>query len=366
MVKQVTVIGGGIIGASIAWHLTAAGARVCLVSDRPGGVATPNSFAWINATWGNPPDYFKLRIRAMREWTRLSREVSGLPLSWQGSIGWDLPDQEMLDYAAQHAGWGYDVRRIEADEIARLEPALAEIPPFALQVREEGVAEPLAATNTLIADARQKGMELVEGLHVTGLRNRQAGMDVLLADGEMLEADHAVLAAGAETAALAATLDIEVPVETPPGLLVHSRPVPPMLNGLVLAPGLHLRQTSEGRLVGGSDFGGMDPGADPQAAATELFGKLQQSLKGGEALEMEFLTIGHRPTPRDGFPIIGTVDGMDSLYLAVTHSGITLAPAIGLFAANEILDGTSEPLLAPYRLSRFAAAAPASPQAAQI
>jgi glycine/D-amino acid oxidase-like deaminating enzyme len=354
MVKQITVIGGGIIGASIAWHLTAAGARVRLVSDRPGGVATPNSFAWINATWGNPPDYFKLRIRAMREWTRLSREVSGLPLSWQGSIGWDLPDQEMLDYAAQHTGWGYDIRRIAADEIARLEPALADVPSSALQVREEGVAEPLAAATTLIADARAKGMELIEGLRVTGLRNRQAGMDVQLADGRTLESDHVVLAAGAETAALAANLGIEVPVETPPGLLVHSRPVPPMLNGLVLAPGLHLRQTSEGRLVGGSDFGGLDPGTDPAQAATGLFAKLQHSLKGGDALEMEFFTIGYRPTPCDGFPIIGAVEGMDCLYLAVTHSGITLAPVIGLFAASEILEGTSEPLLAPYRLSRFA------------
>ncbi|RVC21869.1 FAD-binding oxidoreductase, partial [Mesorhizobium sp. M7A.F.Ca.CA.004.04.2.1] len=42
------------------------------------------------------------------------------------------------------------------------------------------------------------------------------------------------------------------------------------------------------------------------------------------------------------------------VYVAVMHSGITLAPAIGLFAAREILDGERDPLLAPYGLSRFA------------
>ncbi|RUW42956.1 FAD-dependent oxidoreductase, partial [Mesorhizobium sp. M8A.F.Ca.ET.021.01.1.1] len=50
--KQVIVIGAGIIGASVAWHLTRAGAQVTVIADSaPGGVATPNSFAWINASW---------------------------------------------------------------------------------------------------------------------------------------------------------------------------------------------------------------------------------------------------------------------------------------------------------------------------
>lgn len=51
---------------------------------------------------------------------------------------------------------------------------------------------------------------------------------------------------------------------------------------------------------------------------------------------------------------IGRAEGMDGVYVAVMHSSITLAPAVGLFATREILGGERDPLLAPYGLSRFA------------
>ena len=77
-------------------------------------------------------------------------------------------------------------------------------------------------------------------------------------------------------------------------------------------------------------------------------------LRGGDALTLDFHTLGYRPMPSDGFPIIGRAAGVDGLYVAVMHSGITLAPVVGLFAAEEVLDGRRDPLLAPYGLSRFA------------
>jgi glycine/D-amino acid oxidase-like deaminating enzyme len=354
MSRSITVIGGGIIGASIAWHLTAAGAKVRLVCETSGGVATPNSFAWINASRGNPHDYFKLRMRAISEWSRLKDEVPELPLSFRGGICWDMAEKDLLSYAENHAAWGYDIGRIDAAEINAREPALASAPDFALLVPVEGVAEPRTAAEVLIADARRRGMELVGNVRVNALRKDEAGHIISIAtDHGEWPTEEVVLAAGAATPALAATIGVDVPLETPPGLLVHSKPVAHMINGLIIAPELHLRQTAEGRLVAGTDFGGMDPGTDPDGAAAELFAKVKTFVKDGESLEMDFYTVGYRPTPEDGFPIVGRADGVKGLYLAVTHSGITLAPALGLFAAREILDGEREPLLAPYRLSRF-------------
>jgi glycine/D-amino acid oxidase-like deaminating enzyme len=351
--RDIIVVGGGIVGASIAWHLVAAGAKVRLISEKTGGVATPTSFAWINASWGNPEPYYRLRTRSMTEWTRLAAEVPGVQLAWCGGLCWDLPRDELLTYVREHGKWGYDIREVSAEEAARIEPAVRELPDLALHVREEGAAEPVAATLALIESARTRGLEVLEGVIVTGLEAKSGKLTgVRTADG-VITADTVVVASGATTPKLAATVGITVPIEAPPGLIVHSKPVAKMLNGLVIATELHARQTHDGRIIAGTDFGGTDPGSDPEGTARELFEKLKAFLKGGDLLEMEYHTIGYRPTPKDGFPILGAADGVERLYLAVTHSGITLAPAIGRFAAEEILTGKGEPLLAPYRLSRF-------------
>ncbi|WP_214473106.1 FAD-binding oxidoreductase [Mesorhizobium sp. dw_380] len=351
--KHVIVIGAGIIGASIAWHLTRAGAQVTVIADSaPGGVATPNSFAWINASSGNPEPYFRLRTFAMAEWSRLARDLPGLSLAWCGGLRWDLSADELEVYAAEHSSWGYGIERVDRAGAARIEPNLAELPDFALYVAEEGVAEPVATTKALLADAELRGARITSST-VTALvqKGKITGVDT---SHGLIAADEVVIAAGVGAPGIAATAGINLPIETPPGLIVHSRPYKRLLNGLVLAERLHMRQTAEGRIIAGSDFGGADPGMDAEATARALFAATKAMLRDSDGLELDFHTVGYRPTPVDGFPIIGRAEGMDGVYVAVMHSGITLAPAVGLFAAKEILDGERDPLLAPYGLGRFA------------
>jgi glycine/D-amino acid oxidase-like deaminating enzyme len=114
-----------------------------------------------------------------------------------------------------------------------------------------------------------------------------------------------------------------------------------------------MRQTPEGRLVAGADYGGADPGPDAEATARRLFASMKAMLRNADRLEYGGHTLGFRPTPVDGFPALGRPKGIANLYVAVTHSGVTLAPAIGLFAAQEILEGDRDRLLAPYGADRF-------------
>jgi glycine/D-amino acid oxidase-like deaminating enzyme len=86
--------------------------------------------------------------------------------------------------------------------------------------------------------------------------------------------------------------------------------------------------------------------------AVELHDKVKALVNGAEDLPLEFHTVGYRPTPSDGFPAVGRPGGRRGLYAAVTHSGITLAPAIGLFASREILEDLRDPLLLPYHPDR--------------
>lgn len=355
--RKVIVVGSGIIGASIAWHLSNAGAQVTVVAENAnGGTATPNSFAWINASWGNPEPYLRLRTRSMAEWTRLAAAVPGLPLNWCGGLCFDMERAELEAYATHHNAMGFAIRRVDRSEAADIEPNLVDPPGFALHVAAEGAAEPVATARALLADAARHGAESIVTT-VTALRTtngRVTGVET--ADGPLF-ADEVIVAAGAGAPALLTTAGVALPLEAPPGLLVHSRPHARLLNGIVLSEALHMRQTPEGRMIAGADFGGANPGQDAEATAHALFSSLKARLRGAEDLEFDFFTIGHRPTPADGFPAIGRPSGIGRLYVAVMHSGVTLAPAVGLLAAREIQEGERDALLAPYGMERFSATA---------
>jgi glycine/D-amino acid oxidase-like deaminating enzyme len=354
MPKAIVVVGAGIIGASIAYHLARAGAPVIVVdAGEPGGLATRASWAWINASWGNPKFYFRFRIRSMKEWRRLGEEVPGIGVRWCGGLLWDLPKDQLEAFAREHESWGYGIRRVSRAEAQKIEPNLAEPPAFAVHVAEEGVVEPLIAARALLAAARSLGVEVRGHTHVKRLLASDGAVVAIETEQGQIAADRVVLAAGAGVPPLAAGIGVNVPLTTPAGLLVHSRPVGKLLNGLVMAPELHLRQTAEGRLVAGSDFGGAEPGRAPEETARALFAKVQAMVKNGDRLEFDFHGVGYRPTPADELPIIGTVPGTGGLSLAVMHSGITNAAAVGLFVAREILENERDELLTPFGLERF-------------
>ena len=86
--------------------------------------------------------------------------------------------------------------------------------------------------------------------------------------------------------------------------------------------------------------------------ASQLIAKVQALVRGAERVELDFHTTGYRPTPADGFPAVGRVGQRQGLYVAVSHSGVTLAPAIGLFAGRELLYGERDELLVPYHADR--------------
>jgi glycine/D-amino acid oxidase-like deaminating enzyme len=274
-------------------------------------------------------------------------------VAWVGGLLWDIPPDELEAYATEHTSWGYGIRRVDRAEASRLEPQLRNPADFALHVAEEGSVEPLAAAQAFLAAAQALGAKVIANRPVRQLARHNKRVVGVETEAGTLEADEVVIAAGAGTTKLAASGGYALPIDTPPGLLIASRPHPKLLNGLVMSPGLHVRQTAEGRLLAGADFGGGDPGESAETTSLELFEVMRGMFKDGAALEYSHHTVGYRPMPTDGFPIIGRPPKTDGLYIAVMHSGITLAPAVGLFSAEEIVKGTRNALLKPYGPERF-------------
>jgi glycine/D-amino acid oxidase-like deaminating enzyme len=357
---RVVVAGAGIIGANVAYQLAKRGAAVTVIErDTPATGATAKSFAWINATFSKQPrPYYELNRLGIQAWRRLEDDMK-LPIVWGGSLEWyrGAKEAEELRRAVKaHQSWGYSVAMVDGAGLAALEPnvTFGEVG-AAAHADEEGHVDPVAATHAILQRAVSFGATVRSRTWVTGIDapGKLRAVQTNLGD---LPADVLVIACGTDTRRIAAMAGLHVPLKDSPGVLVHTAPTRALLNRVVLAPGAHMKQKADGRIVTGVGFGGT-PTTDSSMAAAETF--LRTAAAGVVAAldtaKVEYVTLGNRPLPSDGFPIVGFPPKRRDIYVTVMHSGVTLSPFIGRAAAVEILDGVDIEPLAPYRLARFPA-----------
>ena len=324
---NIAVIGSGILGAAIAWRLAQRGVRVALIDKgEPGHGASSHSFAWINAGAKEP-------IRPG------GRRGVGGPGAATPVLG--LPDPN------------------------------------------EGQVEPQMVVDACLRRLREMGCEIHADTEVYGFERHDDGRihGLVTASGSR-DVDAVVIAAGTATTRLAALAGVNVPQAESPGVVIRTNPLPPLLHNVpvVYAPPLddgrreiHLRQCADGRLMIGEGDQESLAEDDTQAHADDLLARACRYLLGLAGAQAVPVPVGWRPMPLDGYPVMGFASEAPNLYVALTHSGVTLAPALSQLAAQEICDGTTaDAVLGPYRPQRFAgltpeeAAAATHPRAAKM
>jgi len=367
--ERIVVVGAGITGASIAYHLAKRGAKVAIVDAvRPGAGATEKSFGWINATFSKRPRaYFDLNQLGIAGWRRLEKELGGeLKVQWGGSVAWapEGADAHALrEGVRSHQKWGYAAHLIDQDEMHRLLPNIAAGEFGAACYSEyEGALDPMDAVKAMLRQVREAGAEVRYPLEVTGMRMEAGRVTAIQAGENSLEASVVVLACGVAIPSLAKMAGVSVALKESEGVLVHTRPQPKLIDRVVLAPGIHCKQKLDGRVVvGGAIVAGagtatgfsVDMELDPEEYAKRILREAAQVLPVLRGVAVERVTVGRRVMPLDEYPIVGFAATCPNLYVAAMHSGVTLAPLIGQLATLEILDDARVELLEPYRPTRF-------------
>jgi D-hydroxyproline dehydrogenase subunit beta len=378
------VIGAGVLGVCVAARLAEAGIAVTLLEQaRPGHAATRSSFAWLNANDKAPRAYHDLNHAGMRAWAALAESLGGA--AWYrpaGNIEWaeDAPGRARLAARVRRlAGWGYPARMIGAADAAGLEPSLR-LPPSVAEVAwfpGEGYLLTGPLVSQLAGRAVRLGATLLtaEPGRVTGLDTAggavRAVRAVRTAAGQVIPVDAVVCCAGRWVPDLAALAGAACPVPlvpwaapgaTAPGLVVQAGPVtPPGPARIVHAPRVYLRPHAGGLVHLEAPDAAVDlhtPGADLRRWAGELLRRARRVAGGLDGARVAGYRVCVRPMPADGRSIVGWLPGAGGVYVAVTHSGVTLAAHLAELITAELASGTAPAELAPYRPGRFAAATP--------
>ena len=361
---RVTIVGAGIVGASIAYHLAKRGAQVTVLdAERPCGGTSGATFAWLNAFRKLPESYYQLNAKGVEEYQSITQELRCQELThFDGGLFWARSDdeqQELERHAARLQDWGYPCHFLSKRAARKLEPDLRfpDSTEAILRTPEEGWVEVAPLVGRLLAAAIEYGAQVHFPARVVDIDTSGEQATVLTASGERFDADVLVTASGPASAELLAAVGVSLPLEQRPGLLAISRPSVVSLKHVIHAPDVHFRPDSGGRIIAGHadhDQHLVAPGAERLAvSAEELMGYVARWLPAFRGTPPETYRIGVRPIPGDGLPVVGWASTSLPVYIVVTHSAVTLGPLLGRLASQEVLEGASASELDHYRIARF-------------
>jgi glycine/D-amino acid oxidase-like deaminating enzyme len=366
---RVAVIGGGIFGVSSAVQLARLGAHVTLVTEGAfASQASGRSLSWLNSARFRSAEYHRLRLIGIDRYCTLAARYPSAPwLRFDGGLTWDADDSsnKIADAFAHEKAIGYDAQLLAPDQIAAVTPGInadAITPQGAIFNPGEGWVD----LPTLI-DVLLEEFTLLGGQTVT--QAGQASVDlkagratgVSTPNGQSIEADAILVAAGAAVPEIVAKAGFVIPEATPISLLVKSKPLEIGLRAVLNTPNVAVRPTPDGAVVFDSAWSEeeINKGSNGSYEVNDsvikrLVAEASAVLEGNPKIEVESYGIGPKPVPLDGEPVLGALDGIPGYYVAFSHSGATMGLIIGELIAREIVTGEVSPLLAKFRPSRFA------------
>jgi len=347
------IIGAGVVGSSIAYHLSEKTSNI-LVIDRhfPGAGTSGATQAWVWVHTKQPNWYAEFSMYSAEMYPILKKKLVDIEYVRTGGIA-PIFDEDKLAKARElvkgQQEKGIEIHLLSKEEALAKEPYLSDQIIAATYSPLDGNVNPMRLNQAYIQAARRRKVTFSFYNPVTQIQ-RRGRQFVIQTEKETYTAGQLVLAAGTWTPLLAQHLGVQVPVRPVRGQILITEPAPRFLKHTVSG----VRQTVNGEVLIGyskEEAGFAKDTTWDIIGETARFGiKIIPALR---RLRLVRAFAGLRAMPRDGLPIIGPVQGVPGLFLAVMHSGVTLSPIAGMLM-SEILAGEAPSFpLEPFRLERF-------------
>ncbi|HVN28122.1 MAG TPA: FAD-binding oxidoreductase [Candidatus Binataceae bacterium] len=366
---EILIIGGGVIGSSIAYHLARAGREVTLIERAD--IAVEPSASWASAggvrRQGRHRAEVALALESSARWPMLTDELDA-ELGYRR--GGNLMLAESEEYATrlarfverQHRNGLADVVLIDQHQVRELAPGVTPEAIAGSFSPADGFADPVLTTRAFASAAQRHGVRYWTSTKCESLIVEDGRVVGAIISRDRIEAEVTILAAGAWSPALAAGVGLDLSLRIEPLQMIRSTPassnaLKPVLSSL--GRKLSLKQLPSGSfLLGGGWLGDLMDDDSHRLRDESLTGNWDAACavlpRVGEQ-RVDRAWCGLEATTIDDLPLVGPAPNLKSLYLAVGFSGhgFAIAPAIGR-AMGDLIAGKPVPELDGLLPRRFA------------
>ena len=368
---SIVIVGGGVVGCSIAYHLAGRGVRDVVVLEREtvGSGTTSKAAGGIRAQFSTETE-IRFSLEAIKVFERFEDEF-GVDIGYK-KIGYLFLVSDPADLrgfepriALQHR-LGVDVRVISPDDAKKLVPALrVDDLVAAVWGPGDGLAGPAEVTNGFARRARERGVKLAEGVRVTAIERADDRVTGVTTTDGAVSAPLVINAAGPVAATVGRLAGVEILVQPRRRHIFFTEPFPEIPGPIPLttdrASGFYFRKEMEQVLLSPGDV--EDIGADFEVPMDwrrldEAVDKAVRRVPVLESAKIAGGWAGLRPLTPDDHAIIGWAPGVQGFFLAVGFGGhgFQHSPATGRHVADWIVNGTPSMDLSLFDPGRFAQA----------
>lgn len=366
---DVIIIGGGIIGCSIAYFLCKQGVQVIVLESGDIGAQSSSAAVGLLAPMRPLSGEDPFKTHQLAGMARFSSFTSELEAASGISIGYEqtgtlrlLPPEKVIPARSWAEEWrraGYHIEVLTPEETSRHEPLLAQGLHGAVRIAEEAQVTPRLLMQAFAQAARNGGTLLYDHTEVVSFQlaeteKRVTGVWTL--HGDLLTCNQLILATGAWTAPLGAQLHATLPVRPVRGELVALRQPSPPIRHIVFDEGIvdqdiYIAPKPDGTVVVGATKA--DAGFDLSVSAGGIHHLLQVAFQLVPTLAgcaVERIWAGLRPKTPDSRPLLGPVPGWENVIVASGHGGfgITLSIITGETIAELLVTGQAPEVIRPF------------------